>query len=653
LYGGNRTTRRAKALTGACLAAGALALAGATAARAQTPTPTPTPIPDRNDPTAVAVTDHVTWMDNSRGTNGNMAAANFIDYGGDLGDFMFGDGTGGLSIWSLKNPAHPVYVAKVTAAQLRQPGDTQDRFYEGENMTVDPKRKLVILSRDPRGFGGQLTTGKSGFYVIDVKDPYNPKIVTFQSVPAGHTATCINDCQYLWSVGPYSTGTPGNNPDWFPQPAYSVKRGGVPIWVTDISDPAHPYTYPTPLDTARFDGQTGYVHSVDVDRNGIAWASGEGGVRGYYTVGTHYDPVKKVNRVATAYDPIPYAGGTTPLVNPTQDDFFGYFDHNAQHITQKVGNYPSGDLLYVTNENIIACGTAGELKVVSLAGSYNGEGWNSTPQSPFRLNLVGHWSPWGKPGSATTGSCSAHWFTVNGNTVVQAWYGQGTRFLDMSDPANPTQVGYFRVPNVQGSGVTSGSASATYWHNGYVYVADYNRGIDTLKFDGTVTGTPDGICWGSCDGAKVTYTGTADGGVGGSVPATLSLTLGTPANFGNFTPGLDKTYDATGTANVISTAGDALLSVADPSSTATGHLVNGSFSLPDPLTARARNAANQGTAFNNVGSSASPLNLLTWNGPVSNDAVSLDFRQHIGANDALRTGNYSKTLTFTLSTTTP
>ncbi len=651
MYGGNRTTRRVKALTGACLAAGALALGGATTARAQTG------LPDtRNDPTAAAVTDHVTWLDNSRGTNGNMAAANFIDYGGDLGDFMFGDGTGGLSIWSLKDPAHPLYVASVTAAQLRQAGDTQDRFYEGENMTVDPKRKLVILSRDPRGFGGTLTTGQSGVYVIDVKNPYDPKIITFHPVPAGHTSTCINDCQYLWTVGPYSTGTPGNNPDWFPQPAYSQKRGGVPVWVTDISDPAHPYTYPTPVDTARFDGQTGYVHSVDVDRNGVAWASGEGGVRGYYTVGTHYDPVKKVNRIATAYDPIPYAGGTTPLVNPSQDDFFGYFDHNAQHITQKVGNYPSGDLLYVTNENIIECSVAGELKVVSLAGSYDGQGWNSTPENPFRLNLVGHWSPWGKPGSATTGTCSAHWFTVNGNVVVQAFYGQGTRFLDMSDPANPTQVGYFRVPRDDAAGVTGGSASATYWHNGYVYVADYRRGIDTLKFDGTITGTPDGVCWGGCDGATVTYTGTADGSAGGSVPATLSLTLGSTApSFGNFTPGIDKTYDATGTANVISTAGDALLSVADPSSTATGHLVNGAFSLPDPLTARARNADGNppAPAFNNVGSSASPLNLLMWNAPISNDQVSLDFRQHIGANDALRTGNYSKTLTFTLSTTSP
>ena len=39
--------------------------------------------------------------------------------------------------------------------------------------------------------------------------------------------------------------------------------------------------------------------------------------------------------------------------------------------------------------------------------------------------------------------------------------------------------------------------------------------------------------------------------------ATLSLTMGTPAAFGAFTPGLAKDYTATTTANVISTAGDA------------------------------------------------------------------------------------------------
>jgi hypothetical protein len=38
---------------------------------------------------------------------------------------------------------------------------------------------------------------------------------------------------------------------------------------------------------------------------------------------------------------------------------------------------------------------------------------------------------------------------------------------------------------------------------------------------------------------------------------------------------------------------------------------------------------------------------------VSNASVSILFSQGIGATDALRSGAYSRTLTFTLSTTTP
>ena len=72
----------------------------------------------------------------------------------------------------------------------------------------------------------------------------------------------------------------------------------------------------------------------------------------------------------------------------------------------------------------------------------------------------------------------------------------------------------------------------------------------------------------------VTETG---GTVGGSVPATLALTLGAPASFGPFTPGVDRTYDASTTANVISTAGDAALTVDG------GKLSNGAFTLLEPL----------------------------------------------------------------------
>ena len=94
------------------------------------------------------------------------------------------------------------------------------------------------------------------------------------------------------------------------------------------------------------------------------------------------------------------------------------------------------------------------------------------------------------------------------------------------------------------------------------------------------------------------------GDVGGTVPATLSLTLGAPANFGPFTPGVARTYNASTTANVISTAGDATLSATDPSAQNPGHLVNGSFFLPQPL---------------KVQGSELPSTIKTYSAPVSND----------------------------------
>ncbi len=149
-------------------------------------------------------------------------------------------------------------------------------------------------------------------------------------------------------------------------------------------------------------------------------------------------------------------------------------------------------------------------------------------------------------------------------------------------------------------------------------------------------------------GQTVNMSLCTQGSVGGTVPATLALTLGAPASFGSFIPGIAQNYDASTTATVTSTAGDATLSVADASANATGRLVNGAFSLASPVQA----------AGSHLGSPAGtlapiPTTLLTYAAPVSNDAVTLSFRQAIGANEALRTGTYSKTLTFTLSTTTP
>ncbi|HEY6889596.1 MAG TPA: GH92 family glycosyl hydrolase [Solirubrobacter sp.] len=121
---------------------------------------------------------------------------------------------------------------------------------------------------------------------------------------------------------------------------------------------------------------------------------------------------------------------------------------------------------------------------------------------------------------------------------------------------------------------------------------------------------------------------SADAPVGGSVPATLALTLGAQAGFGAFAPGVTKDYSASTTATVTSTAADAALTVSDP-----GHLANGAFALASPLVV--------------------DLAPASWSGPVTGGVVAITFKQHVDANDPLRTGAYSKTLTFTLSTTNP
>ena len=74
--------------------------------------------------------------------------------------------------------------------------------------------------------------------------------------------------------------------------------------------------------------------------------------------------------------------------------------------------------------------------------------------------------------------------------------------------------------------------------------------------------------------------------VGGTVPATLSLTLGAPATFGAFTPGVAREYTASTTANVISTALDATLTV----DASRARLMNGTFALAQPVQVRDRRA---------------------------------------------------------------
>ena len=128
----------------------------------------------------------------------------------------------------------------------------ENGYWQDEDMELDLRRKLIIGALDPRhddvdqescpGIGtlGEKNRNpncRSGFFIISYADPTNlTQIGDFVDVPAGHTTSCVDGCNYVW------TGGPARRDDLaFLGPFTPGGRGdGRPIWVTNIKDPAHP-----------------------------------------------------------------------------------------------------------------------------------------------------------------------------------------------------------------------------------------------------------------------------------------------------------------------------------------------------------------------------------------------------------------------------
>ena len=406
-----------------------------------------TPVAAAGTAPAGAISDGVTLLANIPEMR-TAIAVNFI------GETMFVSTTTGLFSYDVSDPAAPTLL-----------GALPMYIWENEDMDVDPVRKRVFISRDPRGFTSPATPGAffpyGAVHIIDVSNPAAMVQTGFFTVPAGHTSTCVNSCDYVWTAGPYANEQ--TQPDWV----------GRPIFATDVRDPANPKPCPDPIDLGRNDGVTDYTHDVQVDAMGIAWVSGAGGVRGYWTSGEHLDPATGQVRTATACSPVAYAGGGTPTAaTPSR------FMHNSWRTleAQIPGDDASrGAVLYGTEENLSSnCAQSGRFATYDLRGSFNGEGFNDIAATKFRMKALDTWTPEQQEGS--TGCASAHYFSDRGDGLLAAaFYGQGTRFLDVSDPTDIRQVGYFRPDGA--------NTWAAYWRNGLVYIADNARGIDIISFD--------------------------------------------------------------------------------------------------------------------------------------------------------------------------
>jgi hypothetical protein len=381
------------------------------------------------------------------------------------GQTMYVTSATGLGIYDISQPATPRLLSRLALPH-----------FENEDVDVGRVggRDLVIITNDP----SFSTVGV--LYVIDATNPRLPVLLsaTPTQVPTaaadpligspgsrnGHIANCIQDCRYLWTTG--------------------TTEG---LTVYDLSDPAKPQY----LGALTVPGG-GFTHDVAVDPSGIAWVTGEDGTFGYDTT-TITDPLRPT--LLYRSDPaVTNTGNSGPSLDPgsANGSPLDFLHHNSLRtgisvvgtgVRKRAGR--AGNVLAITEEDYLrpGCNGQGSLQTWQITGETNADGTRKlamldlwTTELNELMELEGRSNPDGLP---TTVNCSAHWFDEDRGLIAQGWYDQGVRFLDISDPRDIKQVGYF---------VSEGEYWAAYFAPSdpareIVYGLDVAGGIDVIHID--------------------------------------------------------------------------------------------------------------------------------------------------------------------------
>lgn len=302
-------------------------------------------------------------------------------------------------------------------------------IYDVSNPTVPLPLGFVALPHTPNQEredvdtnGKILVAGQSYLgilYVVDVSNPRLPRLRSTLSGAAGHTNTCVLDCKYVYS----SEGD-----------------------IVDLRNPDAPRRVGDWRDSAGVRGS----HDWTEVRPGLLVGS--------------TSPVVYLDARRNPEEPKRLAAGRVPA---------------SRYVHGNVWPRAGKDRwLLVGSESNTFCNDPSEGSFMV----YDTKSWATTKQ--FRY--VGDF--WLKPGpvgegrEAPVNEFCGHWFDPhpkfdNGGLVAMAWYGYGTRFLEVTKSGRVVERGWF-----QGGG----QASAAYWlSDDIVYSLDYVRGVDILRFDRT------------------------------------------------------------------------------------------------------------------------------------------------------------------------
>ena len=331
----------------------------------------------------------------------------------------------GLTIYDISNPALPIPL-----------GELPIYNWENEDIAVSADGSTTIL-----------TEFESQFYlhVVDTSNPSVPRLAGSIIGDGSHTAECADvHCNYLFA----SNGK-----------TYDIRNRSKPVALPE----AHWWSTLV---------GAGEAHNLHRDS------------AGYWTA----DETPLV--VFRAHNPLhPHRVTSGPVTLNTAYQHNNIRPAAARYRPRRAGDHSRalrpGELLMGEGETNFSprCGSgSGAFSTWSMVNFDKGR--------PMRqLHVLRPVSGSYTDGNAAINAlgCSGHWFTVRENVtpryrghylVAAGWYEHGTRFLSVNARTGSiAQVGYFQP--------VRGSTSAAYWIPGtdYVYVVDYQRGLDILRFD--------------------------------------------------------------------------------------------------------------------------------------------------------------------------
>ena len=335
--------------------------------------------------------------------------------------WAFVTGPGGLTVLDIANPAAP---QKVAFHPLPH--------FENEDVDLCGNTLLITNDREARDIGSIL-------YAFDISVPAAPRLVSTTPVGltgngrgAGHIANFVTtDCSQMWL------------------------DGGDHVEVFDMTDPAAPRSLGKFESAASLSADFKVTHDTERDSKGILWSVGGGGAAGYRLTSDPLAPELVSSTGAAGVNPSPY------------NDFIL---HNSKR---------NGNTLLITEEDYV---DTDEVPPGGCRGQGKFETW-SIAMRPGGLQPVDTWMTelnGSDSKAAATVNCSSHWFELSKDLVAVGWYEQGTRILDVHDPKNIRQVGFYLPAN--------GSTWAAYWSptdptRSILYTTDAYLGVDVLRID--------------------------------------------------------------------------------------------------------------------------------------------------------------------------